>query len=73
MSDTAGYLLVNERVELIAGGPDWSHVKASTVDGYVRTRLMRKTLEVRNRDASLVYHSVSTGERLAGTEKGEIE
>lgn len=63
LSDTTGYLLMNERVELLAGGPNWSRVKTSTIEGFVRTRLLRKTLELRNRDASLVYHSVSGGER----------
>lgn len=69
ISDTVGYLLMNERVELVAGGPNWSHVKTSTIEGYVRTRLLRKTLELRNRDASLVYHSVSNGERGLVEEK----
>ncbi len=62
-SDTAGYLLSNERVELIATGPNWSQIKSKTIEGYVRTRLLRKTLELRNHDASLVYASVSGGER----------
>lgn len=62
-SDISGYLLMNERVEVLAGGPNWSQVKANTIEGYVRTRLLRKTLEMRNRDASLVYASVSGGER----------
>lgn len=62
-SEISGYLLMNERVEVIAGGPNWSQIKANTIEGYVRTRLLRKTLEMRNRDASLVYASVSGGER----------
>ena len=54
---------MNERVEVIAPGPNWSQVKSNTVDGYVRTRLLRKTLELRNHDASVVYATVSSGER----------
>jgi len=71
LSDTTGYLLMNERVELLAGGPNWSRVKSNSIEGYVRTRLLRKTLELRNRDASLVYHSVSGGER--GVSEREAE
>ncbi len=71
LSTTAGYLLANERVEVIAGGTNWTHIKANTVDGYVRTRLLRKTLELRNRDASLVYASVSAGERGTNEERAD--
>lgn len=62
-SDIKGYLLANERVEVTASGPNWSQVKSTTIDGYVRTRLLRKTLEVRNHDASVVYATVSSGDR----------
>lgn len=63
ISDISGYLLMNERIEVLATGPNWSRIKANAIEGYVRTRLLRKTLEMRNRDASLVYASVSGGER----------
>lgn len=31
-SETTGYLLMNERVELIARGPNWSQIKGNTVE-----------------------------------------
>ena len=68
-STTAGYLLPNERVELLATGKNWTQVKTKAVEGYVRTRLLRKTLELRNHDASIVYVSVSNGERGMSEEK----
>ena len=63
-SDAAGYLLSNERVELLASGTNWSRIKSNTIEGYVRTRLLRKTLELRNHDASVVFATVSGGERV---------
>lgn len=42
MSDTVGYLLMDQQVEVLASGPNWSRIKAGTIDGYVRTRLLRK-------------------------------
>lgn len=49
-SDATGYLLSNERVEILAIGTNWSQVKTSVVEGYVRTRLLRQTLELLNTD-----------------------
>ncbi|MDP2104286.1 MAG: SH3 domain-containing protein, partial [Candidatus Gracilibacteria bacterium] len=62
-SDTTGYLLMDQRVEVLGAGPNWSHIKAGTVDGYVRTRLLRKTVDVQNSSALLTYRAVSTDGR----------
>lgn len=60
VSDTIGYLLMDQRVDLLATGPNWSHVKANTIEGYVRTRLLRKTIDVQNLSNQLTYRAVST-------------
>lgn len=61
MSTTIGYLMMNEYIEILAGGLNWSHIKTGSTEGYVRTRLLRKTLELRNGGASLGYHPISHG------------
>lgn len=61
VSDTVGYLLMDQRVEILGLGLNWSHIKAGTIDGYVRTRLLRKTMDVHS--AALTYHAVTVDER----------
>lgn|GEM_PF-7066532 len=65
VSETVGYLLMDQRVEVLALGLNWTHIKADTIDGYVRTRLLRKTQEVKNISTPLVYRAVN--------QKGEDE
>lgn len=43
-SSIVGYLLANQQVEVIAAGSNWTYIKAGATEGYIRTRLLRKTL-----------------------------
>lgn len=49
---------MDQRVEVIGFGLNWSHIKAGTIDGYVRTRLLRKTMEVQDISTQLTYRAI---------------
>jgi len=49
---------MDQRVEVIGFGLNWSHIKAGTIDGYVRTRLLRKTMEVQDMSTQLTYRAI---------------
>lgn len=60
---------MDQRVEVIGFGLNWSHIKAGTIDGYVRTRLLRKTMDANN--ATLTYHAVTANERRSSEREEE--
>lgn len=49
---------MDQRVEVLGLGLNWSHIKAGTIDGYVRTRLLRKTMEVQDMSTQLTYRAI---------------
>lgn len=63
-SDTVGYAFADQRVELLAIGPNWSQVSFDKTAGFVRTRLLRKTQSTSNNSPLTVYNAVSGGERM---------
>ena len=65
MSIIKGYLLSNQRVTLLATGPNWSRVKTDDTEGYVRTRLLRQTQTTSKDSPLVVYSAVSADARVA--------
>lgn len=57
-----GYLFYNERVEVLASGKSWTKIKTNTLEGYVRTLLLRGDKEAHNGSVS-AYRAVSSGVR----------